>query len=151
MKTKLCVACLFLMIRLTLQTHADYIELTTPCVAFRTDYPETARTNITVALQRSDCEFLGGSALNSFTSLSYGGDTRALNLFLDGLAKCPGVTLSVSFVSDSLPDDRCDWHVSHAAGQNRFNVRVNLKSSRIKLDKLVIPESKGPPLPEAKK
>ena len=60
------------------------------------------------------------------------------------------LSLSVSFVSDSLPGDRCDWHVSHEAFRNRFHVRVNLKAAQIKLQELVIPEAKGPKLSEAK-
>lgn len=54
------------------------------------------------------------------------------------------------FQTDRLSAD-CDWIVSHMANKPReFVVYVNLKSSQIKLDELVIPDSKGPPLPEAK-
>jgi hypothetical protein len=126
-------------------------DLSEPGIALPAHYTETVRSNIMAALRQPDCRFLGGRFLNSHTSLNYAGNTRALNFFLDGLAKCAGVTLSVSFTFDALPDDRCDWHVSHQAGPNRFHVRVNLKSSQIKLAELVIPAVKGPELPPARK
>src|SRR5687767_10140719 len=90
-------------------------DLKEPTLAFPQGFAESARTNIMAALQRSDCKFVGGSFINSFTSLKYGGDTLALNLFLEGLVKCPGVVLSVRFHSDRAPAD-CDWLVSHRAG-----------------------------------
>jgi hypothetical protein len=126
-------------------------DLSEPGIALPAHYPATARSNIMAALRQPDCRFLGGHFLNSHTSLNYAGSTRALNLFLDGLARCAGVTLSVSFTSDSLPDEHCDWHVSHQADANRFHVRVNLKSAQINLAEMVIPEVKGPDLPPARK
>ena len=150
MKNRFYIAGLFLLFCLTTRAFALAGDLTEPGVALPKDFPEAARTNIMKALRRPDCKFLGGHFLNSFTSLSYGGDTKALNFFLDSLAKCPGVTLSVSFVSEHLPHESCDWNVGHEAFRNRFDVRVNLKSSRIKLEQLVIPEARGPNLPQAK-
>ena len=151
MKTNISVACLFLVFGLAVRAFALAGELKEPGLAFPEGFSESARTNIMASLRRPDCKFLGGQFINLFTSLRYAGDTLALNLFLDGLVKCPGVALSVRFQKDPMPDD-CDWLVSHVASKpGRIAVDVNLKSSRIKLDKLVIPESKGPPLPEAKK
>jgi hypothetical protein len=103
-------------------------DLKEPQLAFPAGFPESDRTNIMASLSRPDCKFVGGSFVNSFTSLKYGGDTRALNLFLEGLVKIPGVVLSMRFHTERTPDD-CDWHVSHMAGKPReFAVHVNLKS-----------------------
>ncbi|MEQ2007151.1 MAG: hypothetical protein ABMA26_10155 [Limisphaerales bacterium] len=125
-------------------------ELKEPAVAHAQGYPETAQNQVRAALTRADCKFLGGRFLNSHTSLLYAGDTKALNQFLDALAKCPGVTLHVSFVAtDPIPGESCDWHVGHDAHRNQFHVRVNLKSERIKLPDLYLPEVKGPLLPVA--
>jgi hypothetical protein len=130
--------------------HAGF-DLKKPELAFPAGFPESDRTNIVASLNRPDCKFVGGSFINSFTSLKYNGNTRALNLFLSGLLKCPGTVLGVRFHTDRTSDD-CDWVVSHMAGKPReFAVHVNLKSSRINLDEVVIPDSKGPPLAEAKK
>jgi hypothetical protein len=121
-------------------------DLTKPALAFPRGFPESAQTNILSALQQTDSRFIGGSFLNSSTTLKYGGDTRALNSFLEGLVKCTGVILSVRFDAESDSED-CDWLVTHSALQpGRFTVHVKLKSSHIKLDDLTIPESKGPPL-----
>ncbi len=121
-------------------------ELKEPGVAHAAGYPEAAQKQVREALTRPDCKFLKGHFLNSHTSLLYAGETKALNLFLDALAKCPGITLHVSFVADPIPGEPCDWVVSHAAHQNSFHVRVNLKSERIKLPDLYLPEVKGPAL-----
>lgn len=122
-------------------------ELKEPGVAHAAGYPQAAQQQIAAALKRPDCKFLKGHFLNSHTSLLYAGETKALNQFLDGLAKCPGVTLHVSFVADPIPGEPCDWVVAHDAHANSFHVRVNLKSERIKLPELYLPEVKGPALP----
>ena len=122
-------------------------ELKEPGVALPQDYPQTAQEQVMAALKRPDCKFLKGSFINWHTSLLYAGETKALNQFLDALAKCPGVTLHVSFVAtDTIPGEPCDWHVSHDAHANSFHIRVNLKSERIKLPDLYLPPTKGPAL-----
>ena len=123
-------------------------ELKEPGVALPQDYPKAAQEQVRAALNRPDCKFLKGSFINSHTSLLYAGDTKALNQFFDALAKCPGVTLHISFVAtDTIPGEPCDWHVSHDAHENSFHIRVNLKSERIKLPDLYLPSAKGPALP----
>lgn len=144
------LVCLFLALGLATHAFALAGELKDPGLAFPKDFPESARTNLTAALTRPDCTFLGGFFLNSFTSLKYRGETIPLNLFLEGLAKCPGVTLSIRFQTESVPAD-CDWMLAHNADEpGKFTVHINLKSTRINLEKLVIPEAKGPALPEPK-
>jgi hypothetical protein len=152
MKTKSYIVCLLLLFGAATNAFGLAGELKEPGLAFPEGFSESARTNILASLRRPDSTFLGGHFISSFTSLKYGGETLALNLFLEGLAKCPGVVLSVRFQNEGIPDDS-DWMVSHmgALGDpGRLTVRVNLKSSRISLEKLVIPESKGPPLSDAK-
>src|SRR5687768_10201828 len=87
-------------------------EVDIPAVAHSASFPEKARLQIAAALKRDDCKFLGGSWLNSWTTLRYAGDTRALNLFIGGLAECPGVTVSVS-LRKSLPEEAV-WRVGHS-------------------------------------
>src|SRR5437762_14197430 len=115
MKSKFYIASLTLLL-LTAKALAEYHTPTEPSLAFPNDFPEAARTNIVAALRRPDCKFLSGSALNSFTSFKYGGDTLALNLFLENLAKCRGVALGVRFSLESSMED-CDWLVTHMAGK----------------------------------
>jgi hypothetical protein len=62
---------------------------------------------------------------------------------LGDLVKCAGATVHVGF---KKLDDNCDWRVSHDAHGNRFQVEVNLKSKKIKIEDLYIPEAKGPAL-----
>ena len=115
-------------------------ELTLPSVAFGRGVPAAARARVSAVLARPDARFLGGHSLNKWTTLRYGGDTLALNLFLDELVKCPGVTVHVSFKKLA---DECDWRVGHMAPGNRFQVEVNLSSERVNVEKLYIPEFKS--------
>lgn len=122
-------------------------DLKEPGVAFSQNYPDGARQQVMAALNRPDCKFLKGNFINWHTSLFYAGETKALNLLLADLAKCAGVTLTVLFTSDPVAAEPCDWVVSHDSMRIHFAVRVNLKSDRIKLPDLTLPEVKGPPLP----
>lgn len=126
---------------LTTPAAALLIDLKTPSVAHSAGYSQEAAAAVRQALTRKDAKFLGGFGLNSWTTLRYAGETRALNLFLDDLAKCPGVTVSVSF---RRLNDELDWRVGHSAYENRFQVEVNLNSKKIKVDEVVIPPAKGP-------
>ena len=67
--------------------------LDSPGVAFSGDYPKDAGDQVMAALTRKDCKFLGGEFVNWFTTLRYRGDTKALNLFLGDLVKCPGAAV----------------------------------------------------------
>jgi hypothetical protein len=117
--------------------------LDSPGVAFSGDYPKKARDQVMAALTRKDCKFLGGEFVNWFTTLRYAGDTKALNLFLGDLVKCPGAAVHVGF---KKLDDDCAWRVSHDAHGNRFQIEVNLNSKKISIEDLYIPEAKGPAL-----
>jgi hypothetical protein len=119
-------------------------DLKEPGVAFSQSYPDGARQQVMAALNRPDSKFLKGRFINWHTSLFYAGETKALNLLLADLAKCAGVTLTVLFTSDPVGAEPCDWVVSHDSMRNHFAVRVNLKSDRIKLADLALPEVKGP-------
>ncbi len=124
--------------------HAIYMKLDSPGLAFPAGYPEAKRERISAVLGSKKCKFVGGHALNSFTTLIYQGNTRALNLFLDGLAKCRGLTIHVSFCKPTNSGHGLsgnDWSVHHHAGEaNRFHVRINLASQQIDLEKLYLPD-----------
>ncbi|GDY19267.1 hypothetical protein LBMAG56_06120 [Verrucomicrobiota bacterium] len=131
------------------ESFALIFELDRPGLAFPKDFPTATRTNLMAVLQRTDCTFLGGNGFNSDTHLKYGGDTQALNRFLDALTKCPGLTLSIRFYRYD-ETEKLDWAVDHSAWRepNSLCVRVNLNSKRIKLDDLAVPGTKGPRLAE---
>jgi hypothetical protein len=124
---------------------ALFMELKEPDVALPASYPDDVRKQVSEALRRPDCKFLRGFGLNSHTSLFYEGDTKALNQFLSALVKCPGTSLHVSFAAKPAADESCDWMVSHDAMTNGFHVIVSLKSARVKLEDLYLPDMKGPP------
>ncbi|HTE18190.1 MAG TPA: hypothetical protein VK689_07390, partial [Armatimonadota bacterium] len=135
--TLCCAGAAALLLSFATPAYALYGKLTTPSVAFAKGYPAASQAQVMAALKRPDSKFLGGHFLNAWTSLRYGGNTRALNLFLDDLVKCPGVTVHVGF--KQLPDDT-DWRVGHMASGNRFQVEVNLSSERLNIEELYIPE-----------
>ena len=97
-----------------------------------------ARKAVRSTLVTEGCHFLGGARLNGMTSLRYQGDTPALNRFLDGLSKCLGVTLRVSFSSEL--DLATDWRVFHEPHANRFHIEIAYQSDHIELSELIIPE-----------
>ncbi|MCA8999101.1 MAG: hypothetical protein KDA80_19020 [Planctomycetaceae bacterium] len=118
-------------------------ELDTPGVATPSGLPDAVRQQIQKVLKREDCQFLDGFFVNWFTTLRYSGETQAFNLFLDDLAKCPGVTVSVKI--DNID---CDWRIHHDGQSNRFTVVLNIDSPKIELTKVHFPETHGPPLPK---
>ena len=144
------IICLALGLALVTRVLALAGDLSEPGIAFPASFPEPAKLRIMESLKHPDCKFLGGRFVNSFTSLDYSGETRGLNLFMEGLAKCPGVVLAVRFKQDGFAEG-CDWMVAHMAGDPcQLTVHVNLKSPRLKLEDLVVPDAKGPPAAEEK-
>ena len=133
------------------EAFALLLILDMPVLSLPADFPSATRSNLMAVLQRPDCKFLGGINFNSNTHLKYGGDTQALNLFLDALTKCPGLTLSIRFYRYD-ETEKLDWALDHSAWRepNSVCVRVNLNSKQIKLDDLAVPATKGPSLPEKK-
>ena len=131
-----------LALTLAAPTLAALGELKTPAVPFAESYPASTRAKVEHALNRKDCKFVGGAWLNSFTTLRYQGETVPLNLFIDELTKCPGVTVHVAF--KRLPDADVDWRVGHDFHRNSFQVEVNTASKRVDLEKLYIPPYQGP-------
>jgi len=118
---------------------AAYQELKHPWIARPKDYSADDYKKIEAVLAGKDCKFLGGSALNGFTSLRYHSDTIALNKFIEALAECPNVVVSVNFYRPSPGAPECDWMVTHEPYPMKFVVRVNLESKNIKLEKLYLP------------
>lgn len=145
------VVCLALGLALVTRVLALAGDLSEPGIAFPADFPQPARIRITESLKHPDCKFLGGRFVNWITHLKYSGETKGLNLFLENLAKCPGVVLSVRFREDNF-EDGCDWVIDHISNDDtcQLVLTVNLKSPRIKLSELAIPDAKGPPAAEAK-
>jgi hypothetical protein len=119
MKTRLAqLACLLLMLALATRAFALAGDLKDPGLAFPKDFPESVRTTMTDALTHKDCTFLGGRFINSFTNLRYQGETTALNQFLAGLVKCPGVILTIRFQPENPNTPvNYDWLLAHTADQ----------------------------------
>lgn len=121
--------------------------LSTPSFSAPKDCPVVVMNQVSAALNRRDARFLGGRFFGfSQHWMRYGGDAKALNGMLADLAACPGMTLSVGFSTNFT--EAADWAVSDSAGSTNFTfrVQVNLKSDRLHVGELVIPEVKGPPL-----
>lgn len=122
---------------------ALYIELKAPGVAFAQGYPADAQAKVMSALTRAELKFLGGYGLNWHTTLRYCSETAGVNRLLADLANCPGVAIQVRFVRI---DDECDVRVNHEGHNNNFQVEVNLKPGRIRIEELELPSVKGPDL-----
>jgi hypothetical protein len=122
---------------------ALYIELRAPGVAFVQGYPADAQAKVMSALTRAELKFLGGFGLNSHTTLRYRADTAGVNRLLADLANCPGVSIQTRFVRI---EDECDVRVNHLAQNNNFQVEMNLKPGRIRIEDLELPSVKGPDL-----
>jgi hypothetical protein len=112
--------------------------------------PTQVVNQVSAALSRLDCKFVGGQLASRSTHLRYDGDTKALNGMLSDLAKCPGVALTLQFTNNFVEPG--DWSVGSVAryqGTFAFSVLANLKSERIKVGELRFPEVKGPSLKPA--
>lgn len=150
MKTKLTVVSLVVCFGLVAHAFAAMGDLKEPGLGFPDSFPAAARTKIMAALRRPDCKFLSGTSHNAGTRLRYAGETVPLNLFLESLAGCPGITVSIRFHNE-LGDGISDWVVDQDGfDPTRLCVRVNLKSSRVKIENLVVPEIKAPSITEKK-
>ncbi|MGB0582909.1 MAG: hypothetical protein ACPGVU_24770 [Limisphaerales bacterium] len=102
------------------------------------------------AVDRKDCNFLGGIFFSLGASWSVGGNTFALNEFLKGLSECPGMRLEIRKPKDY--NYKGDWHVYTFLSEDQFYFRVtiNTNTSRIVPDAIQIPKLIGPPLKLAK-
>jgi hypothetical protein len=116
-------------------------SLDTPALSLGKNYPEADYQKIKQVLERKDCKYLGGGWLNKHTSLRYGGDTTALNHFIEALSLCPNVQVQVLFFQGPAVD--CDWMVTHTAPSNKLVVRINLASENVKMEALYLPPVKA--------
>ncbi len=124
--------------------------LSSPSFTAPKDCPPAVMQQVSAALNRCDAKFLGGQFFGrSSRFMRYGGDTKALNGMLADLAACPGMILSIAFSTNF--HQPADWTVSDSFGGTNFNfrVQVNVKSTRLRLEELVIPAVQGPPLAAA--
>jgi hypothetical protein len=145
MKHKALLLCAVILVGCIAAAHAWMMHLTEPSLSFSAGFSRTTITNMQAALIRPDCKFLEGTALNWFSTFKYAGDTVALNHFMEGIAKCPGVTLSVHLDADRPATEVADWMVMHNGQEPaELVVHVNLKSTNVILGKLVIPAIQGP-------
>jgi hypothetical protein len=118
-------------------------KLDAPALSMAKDYPEADYQKIKNVLERKDCTFLGGDWLNAHTSLRYGGDTIALNKFIERLSLCPNLKVHVNFFRPSSGGVECDWMVTQHAPSNKLVVRINLASEQIKIEDLHLPPVKA--------
>lgn len=147
-RRKLCWACVVLVATVS-GALAWSGPLSAPSFAAPTDCPPAVMNQVSAALNRRDAKFLGGRFFGAFSHfMRYGGDTKDLNGMLADLAACPGLRLSVGFATNFT--EAADWTVSNSFSATNFifRVQVNLRSDRLRLEELVIPEAKGPPLPK---
>ena len=117
-------------------------ELDRPSLATSKEFPDADYQKVRAVLEGKNGKFLGGRFVNSFTSLEYAGDTTALNQFIEALARCPNVKVRVSFYGPTGEVAECDWMVTHMAISNELQVRINLASKNVELEKLYLPPVK---------
>jgi hypothetical protein len=121
---------------------ASYKELESPHLWFGKDFSKDDYKQLDAVLTRSDCKFIGGAELNSFSSLRYGGDTVALNKFIEALSLCPKLKVHVMFYRPTGAVE-ADWMVTQRAPAQEVEVRVNLASEHIKIENLYLPPVKA--------
>jgi hypothetical protein len=125
-------------------SRAAYGELDSPSVAFPTGYPKADARRVNAVLASEKVKFAGGHWLNSHTLIKYRGDTKALSGFLEELAKCPNLTIHVSFEKPQNSAsylEGIDWAVSHMAGEpGKYHILINLASDQIDLPSLYLPD-----------
>src|SRR5688572_26534541 len=112
MKTKPILWALLLMLGVAGRAFGEMGEVKEPGFALPETFPAAARNGIMAALRRPDCRFVDGTFFNQNTYLRYAGETRALNLMLEDLARTPGCTLSIRFQDNATRSDY-DWLVEH--------------------------------------
>jgi hypothetical protein len=117
--------------------------LDAPSLGTSKNFSEATYQKVKVVLERKDCKYLGGGWLNANTSLRYGGDTTALNKFVEALSLCPDVKVHVNFFRPSPGGVECDWMVTHDAHTNELVVRINLASEKVKMEDLYLPPVKA--------
>ena len=117
-------------------------ELEKPHISLSIDYPKADQEKLQAVLNRTDCKYLGGAWLNRSTALRYGGDTIALNKFIEALSLCPNLKVHVNFFHGKN-SAQSDWMVTHMAPSNELVVRINLDSTNIDMEKLYLPPVKA--------
>lgn len=138
------LVCAFVALTITTTlVFASYNTLDAPSLTMAKDYPDADYEKIKAVLERKNCKFLGGAQLNAHTSLKYGGDTTALNLFVEALSLCPNVTVHVNFYRPGPGGAEWDWMVTQDAPSNELVVRINLESENVKLEALYLPPVKA--------
>jgi hypothetical protein len=120
------------------EAHSEMGELKTPRLIVK-GQPETDKA-LQKILLRPDAKYLHGHWVNFWTSLRYGGDTTALNLFVEELSRCPGLTVSISF--QKLEND-ASWLVGQLANDSKIQVIVNLSSPQIEVERISLPAWTG--------
>jgi hypothetical protein len=149
MKTALAPSSLVLCLALVGHAVAGFSLLDEPGFGFPDTFPAASRQKVSETLRRTDCKFLGGTSFTAGTVLRYEGETVPLNLFLEDLAACPGITLSIRF--NNPENANYDWTVEQDGFQpERLCVRINWKSPRLKIENFVAPDWTGPAAPPTK-
>ena len=124
------------------------ISTSAQALSFELDRPGLSSSGVSIesfnqiqrVLERADCKFLGGLAVNWHTTLRYQSSTKALSSFLNELSACEGTVIKISFV-ESIPKET-GWHVLHSGG-SEFDVQINIASKEFNLVDLVLPEIRG--------
>jgi hypothetical protein len=119
--------------------YAAYRKLDAPSLSMGKDFSDADYKRVKVVLERKDCKFLGGVSLNEHTSLQYGGDTTAVNRFVEALSSCPNVTVRVLFFRPGPSGIASDWIVTQEANLHELVVRINLASKMVKMENLYLP------------
>lgn len=105
--------------------------------------PSEVMKQIDAALNRQNCRFIEGIFFNFGASWRVGGNTFALNGFLQALSECPGVRMTIT--TNNQFRTKGDWSVyTHGVTEHfYFRIDINGKSERILQKALKIPSLHG--------
>lgn len=102
--------------------------LSVPTFTSPLNCPRAVTDQVSAALNRRDAAFVEGRFFGvQQNSMSYRGDTRALNGMLADLAACPGMLLTVGFTTNLAAG--ADWSVSSQFSPSNFRFRAAVNTS----------------------
>ncbi len=136
----LTLAIAFAIVLGTERVHGLAGTLDHPSISFLQDEKELQRDEVMKALNMEGARFLGGQFVNAFTTLRYGGDTAALNRFIEKLADCRGAKVVIAY-HGKLINETATWLVQHMAWGNprQFVISIYKESPRFDASLLKLP------------
>ena len=110
-------------------------DLPTPALSF----PEhsSSRTSVMKVVSDKQFRYLQGHYINALTKLHYAGDAASLNDFLARLAKCEGITVSVSFDEKT---EGVSWTLEHNAWADAGGIQIDVNTRYVAKAAVKLPQ-----------